>query len=97
LESERQVTTAEGMEKAKKYRIPFYETSAKTRTNVEEAIFDLVRTIPRTGVQYKLIIVGDGGVGFDLWVFGFFFLTCFFVFEIDTTCCFRVPACPKAC
>jgi hypothetical protein len=63
-EDERQVTTQEGMEKAKKYRIPFYETSAKTRVNIEESIFDLVRTIPRSGVQYKVVIIGDGGVGF---------------------------------
>ncbi len=39
------------------------ETSAKTRVNIEESIFELVRMIPRTSVEYKLVIVGSGGVG----------------------------------
>jgi len=47
LESERQVTTAEGRELCKSVGCPFMETSAKTRVNVEESFFELVREIRR--------------------------------------------------
>ncbi len=47
LESERQVSAAEGEELAKSFTVPFLETSAKTRVNVEEAFFQLVREIRR--------------------------------------------------
>jgi GTPase KRas protein len=45
LENERQVTTGEGQDLAKSFNIPFMETSAKTRVNVEESFFELVREI----------------------------------------------------
>jgi len=45
LERERLVTTAEGKEFAKKLHIPFFETSAKTRFNVEESFHQLVREV----------------------------------------------------
>merc|ERR1712232_292683 len=45
LEDERQVTTAEGQDLAKSFACPFFETSAKSRINVEEAFYDLVREI----------------------------------------------------
>jgi len=45
LESERQVSAAEGKELAKSFGCPCLETSAKTRVNVEEAFYDLVREI----------------------------------------------------
>ncbi|OMJ19944.1 Ras-like protein 1 [Smittium culicis] len=47
LESERQVSTQEGKDMAKNFGCPFLETSAKTRTNVDEAFFVLVREIRR--------------------------------------------------
>eukprot|EP00002_Diphylleia_rotans_P022614 TRINITY_DN442_c0_g3_i1.p1 TRINITY_DN442_c0_g3~~TRINITY_DN442_c0_g3_i1.p1 ORF type:complete len:188 (+),score=45.87 TRINITY_DN442_c0_g3_i1:82-645(+) len=47
LENERQVSTAEGRELAKSVGCPFMETSAKTRVNVEECFFELVREIRR--------------------------------------------------
>jgi GTPase KRas protein len=47
LESERQVTTGEGQDLAKSYGCPFFESSAKTRVNVEESFFELVREIRR--------------------------------------------------
>jgi GTPase KRas protein len=45
LESERQVTSNEGNDLAKSFSCPFLETSAKTRINVEESFFSLVREI----------------------------------------------------
>jgi len=46
LEHERVVATSEGSDLAKTYgNVPFLETSAKTRVNVEESFFTLVRQI----------------------------------------------------
>ncbi|KAJ5074311.1 ras gtpase [Anaeramoeba ignava] len=45
LEDERQISKEEGNEFAIKHGCPFYETSAKTRYNVEETIFTLLREI----------------------------------------------------
>jgi len=45
LEDEREVSIQEGRDLAKSYNIPFYETSAKTRLNVEEIYHQLVREI----------------------------------------------------
>ncbi|KAJ3450635.1 ras-like protein rasd [Anaeramoeba flamelloides] len=47
LENERQVSIEEGRDLAKSFNCPFMETSAKTRTNVEESFFELVREIKR--------------------------------------------------
>jgi len=47
LENERQVTTGEGQDLAKSYGCPFFESSAKTRINVEESFYQLVREIRR--------------------------------------------------
>lgn len=43
----RTVTTKQGQELADKHNIPYIEASAKTRLNVEEAFFTLVREIRR--------------------------------------------------
>ena len=45
LESEREVMTQEGVELAKHWNVPFVEASAFTRHNVDEAFFEIVRTI----------------------------------------------------
>eukprot|EP01115_Flamella_aegyptia_P015581 TRINITY_DN96790_c0_g1_i1.p1 TRINITY_DN96790_c0_g1~~TRINITY_DN96790_c0_g1_i1.p1 ORF type:complete len:190 (+),score=91.77 TRINITY_DN96790_c0_g1_i1:34-603(+) len=45
LETERQVTSSEGQDLAKSYGCPFFESSAKTRVNVEESFFAVVREI----------------------------------------------------
>ncbi len=48
LESERQVTTAEGKELAKSWGCPFFETSAQHRVNVEEIFHQLVREVRKS-------------------------------------------------
>eukprot|EP01106_Pelomyxa_sp_JSP_P009803 TRINITY_DN2661_c0_g2_i2.p1 TRINITY_DN2661_c0_g2~~TRINITY_DN2661_c0_g2_i2.p1 ORF type:complete len:186 (+),score=56.01 TRINITY_DN2661_c0_g2_i2:153-710(+) len=53
LESDRQVPTTEGSELAKSYTCPFMETSARTRINVEESFFELVREIRRSLAKKK--------------------------------------------
>jgi GTPase KRas len=45
LETQRQVTTTEGMAMANSFGCPFFETSAKSRINVEESFYELVREI----------------------------------------------------
>mmetsp|Transcript_23935 Transcript_23935/g.67048 ORF Transcript_23935/g.67048 Transcript_23935/m.67048 type:complete len:192 (-) Transcript_23935:82-657(-) len=45
LEEKREVSTQEGQELGKQFGAEFKETSAKTRVNVEEAFYDLVRMI----------------------------------------------------
>lgn len=47
LDHERQVTIVEGRDLAKSFGAPFMETSAKTRVNVEESFYELVREIRR--------------------------------------------------
>ncbi|KAH3745839.1 Ras GTPase [Pelomyxa schiedti] len=48
LETSREVTTMEGADMAKSFEIPFIETSAKTRINIEQAFFETVRQIRRS-------------------------------------------------
>lgn len=48
LADERQVSTSEGQELAKTFGCPFKEASAKTRVNVEDSFFELVREIRRS-------------------------------------------------
>ena len=48
LESERQVSSQEGQDLARNFGAPFFETSAKTRVNVEESFYHLVREIRKS-------------------------------------------------
>jgi len=45
LEEEGKVSLEEGTEKAKEWDVRFFETSAKTRVNIEESFFELVRVM----------------------------------------------------
>eukprot|EP01092_Planopodium_desertum_P011489 TRINITY_DN5227_c0_g5_i1.p1 TRINITY_DN5227_c0_g5~~TRINITY_DN5227_c0_g5_i1.p1 ORF type:complete len:123 (+),score=20.91 TRINITY_DN5227_c0_g5_i1:62-430(+) len=57
LESEREVPTSEGQALGEKYKVPFFETSAKTRVNVDEVFFELVRLVKKS----KVDPAGDSG------------------------------------
>ena len=62
LEDEREVSFAEGTALAEKLGCQFKEASAKTRVNVEEAFYDLVRAIRKdTGKQLEPSITGTKG------------------------------------
>eukprot|EP01028_Stygiella_incarcerata_P007948 TRINITY_DN331_c2_g4_i1.p1 TRINITY_DN331_c2_g4~~TRINITY_DN331_c2_g4_i1.p1 ORF type:complete len:945 (+),score=307.05 TRINITY_DN331_c2_g4_i1:57-2891(+) len=63
LDFMRQVDHEDASHFAKSVGIVYMETSAKTRHNIEESVFSLVRMIPRHGCDYRLAIVGGGGVG----------------------------------
>ena len=59
LESERQVSSQEGGDLAKNFTAPFFETSAKTRVNVEESFYQLVREIRKHMGPVKGSAVGN--------------------------------------
>ncbi|KAI4134984.1 MAG: hypothetical protein LQ347_001069 [Umbilicaria vellea] len=75
LDGERQVTKQEGETLARRFGCKFIETSAKSRTNVDNAFFDIVREIRRynkemssypsgvpsggNGPQHKMEMGGD--------------------------------------
>merc|ERR1719384_3049246 len=55
LNSEREVPTDKGQEKAKDWKCPFYETSAKTKQNSELAFFQVVKEIRSKNSQRENI------------------------------------------
>ncbi|XP_022105296.1 circularly permutated Ras protein 1-like [Acanthaster planci] len=59
----REVPTDEAEKYARDNNMAFMETSAKTGENVKEAFQALIRCTPRTGVSYKVVVLGAGGVG----------------------------------
>eukprot|EP01132_Coremiostelium_polycephalum_P006174 gene6174-7688_t len=63
LQTERCVTRSEAESLARSFNVHYIETSAKTRINIEESFFSLVRRTPRYSTVYKVVVVGGGGVG----------------------------------
>ena len=63
LDYERQVSYEEAEQFAKSQGLTYIETSAKTSHNVQEAFFNVVRITPRNGKEYKIVLLGAGGVG----------------------------------
>lgn len=48
LDADREVTKEEGKALAEKFSCPFFETSAKTRVNVDEVFEELVRIVQKS-------------------------------------------------
>jgi len=48
LEQDREVSTDQGKQLAEKFKCPFYETSAKTRVNVDQVFEELVRIVQKS-------------------------------------------------
>ena len=48
LEDQRRVSTAEAQAQATRWGVPYVETSAKTKDNVDKAFFDLMRMVKAT-------------------------------------------------
>jgi hypothetical protein len=48
----------EGKVLAERWGVPFLETSAKTRINIEEAFYTLIRVTPRYSQEYKVVLMG---------------------------------------
>ncbi|XP_071833031.1 circularly permutated Ras protein 1-like [Apostichopus japonicus] len=63
LESERQVPAADGEKEAKARDMAFMETSAKTGEKVTLAFEELIKRTISTGIEYRIAILGSGGVG----------------------------------
>ncbi|XP_041351895.1 circularly permutated Ras protein 1-like [Gigantopelta aegis] len=63
LEASRVVEKREGAALAQTQSVPFIETSAKTGENVIKAMETLVKTLPRASNDYKIVMLGSGGVG----------------------------------
>lgn len=63
LASERKVTEKEGREMADRLNVPYFETSAKTGEGVTDMMQGLMKTIPRNGSEYKIVMLGTGAVG----------------------------------
>ena len=51
---DREVSTEEGQKLSDKFKISFFETSAKTRTNIDEAYLTLAKLILKYGTADKV-------------------------------------------
>lgn len=54
LADERKVSREQGQQLADSLGVPYFETSAKTGENVTRLYQGLIKTIPRTGTDYKV-------------------------------------------
>lgn len=63
LDTERKVSQQEGEELAAEFGCKFIETSARTRINVENAFYDLVREIRRYNKEMSSYPSGSGAFG----------------------------------
>lgn len=63
LTDERKVKREDGQKLADSQGVPYIETSAKTGEHVVDVYQGLMKTIPRTGMEYKIVMLGTGGVG----------------------------------
>ena len=66
LEEQRQVNTEEGQELADKYGIPFYETSAKTGTNINEIFFNSAEEIVKKIEENYYDLEEDCGIKLNI-------------------------------
>jgi len=62
LEDQRVIATSTGIDTAKKFGCAFYETSAKTRLNVEEVFAEVVRRVAGTKGGKKASKSKSGGI-----------------------------------
>jgi len=63
LENEREVSFEEGQALARQFGCKFIETSAKSRKNVEQAFYDIVREIRRYNKEMSYPSGGPGAQG----------------------------------
>jgi GTPase SAR1 family protein len=61
LAMERKVSHQRGKDLSRQWKCPHYETSAKTRTNVDEIFYDLVRQIVAINEEAVRVQKGNGG------------------------------------
>jgi small GTP-binding protein len=64
LKDSRQVSTEEAIAKANQWGIEYYETSAKTRHNVEEVVYNSIRSIRGLFVSRFKLVQGNQMIKF---------------------------------
>eukprot|EP01102_Stenamoeba_stenopodia_P014107 TRINITY_DN4655_c0_g1_i1.p1 TRINITY_DN4655_c0_g1~~TRINITY_DN4655_c0_g1_i1.p1 ORF type:complete len:632 (-),score=160.60 TRINITY_DN4655_c0_g1_i1:708-2603(-) len=68
LVDQRVVATEEGLELARKWNVPFIETSAKNKVNIDEAMVAALSTMESRTPEIKVVVLGSGGVGKSAYV-----------------------------
>lgn len=87
LEDQRQVSQADLIKMSEELKMPYFETSAKSRLRIEDVFYELARrAVTLEGANRSIVkatIVGDGGVGKSALVISF--IQNHFVMEYDPT------------